>query len=708
MKKIHLMHCLICCLLGSAASHAQNKIFDTDANTVIYTEKTFNEDAVRIDLAGNEKFVLKLNPNSNTLLELLDFGNNTFIGMATPWGNTGFNNTALGVQTMASNTVGSNNTAVGQLALAFNNSGSGNAAFGESALNRNTVGNSNTAVGASALYSNTTTSNLVAIGDSALFNNGIGAIFAWESAQNTAVGSKALLSNTVGSANTALGFKSLYSNTSGYQNNAIGYTALYANTIGYRNNALGYKALQSNTSGANNNGFGFSALAANTTGSNNVAMGTNALSANTTGTQNTAVGFHAMLNNITGVQNVALGGGTLAQNKSGNANAVVGYDALGLNTYASQNVALGSRALFNQSWTNSNNEYAPGNVAVGYEALFSNNPTGLINNGNWNVGVGRVALRANTTGAANVGIGGAAGDANATGNFNTYLGHDADVNAGNRSNGTALGYQATITASNQVRVGNGNVTSIGGQVAWTSLSDARFKKNVKENVPGRAFINRLRPVTYHLDIEGFNRYIGREKTQDGISVVPEASTTLRTGFLAQEVEKAAHETGFDFDGVDKPQNDQDIYGLRYAEFTVPLVKAVQELDAEITTLKLENSVLKQENAEIASRLEAIEKMLMSRAETSELVHLKSASLLQNIPNPFTSTTEIQVVIPIQVQAATLRISHENGRLVEEVSITERGETAIQFNTNNLSAGVYYYSLLLDGKTIDTKKMVLVK
>ena len=34
--------------------------------------------------------------------------------------------------------------------------------------------------------------------------------------------------------------------------------------------------------------------------------------------------------------------------------------------------------------------------------------------------------------------------------------------------------------------------------------------------------------------------------------------------------------GYDFSGVDKPKNDKDFYGLRYAEFTVPLVKAVQE------------------------------------------------------------------------------------------------------------------------------------
>jgi trimeric autotransporter adhesin len=51
---------------------------------------------------------------------------------------------------------------------------------------------------------------------------------------------------------------------------------------------------------------------------------------------------------------------------------------------------------------------------------------------------------------------------------------------------------------------------------------------------------------------------------------------LQTGFIAQEVEVAAKSVGFDFSGVDAPKNENDFYGLRYAEFVVPLVKAVQE------------------------------------------------------------------------------------------------------------------------------------
>lgn len=54
------------------------------------------------------------------------------------------------------------------------------------------------------------------------------------------------------------------------------------------------------------------------------------------------------------------------------------------------------------------------------------------------------------------------------------------------------------------------------------------------------------------------------------------SAITQSGLLAQEVEKAAKEIGYNFSGVDAPKNSDDYYGLRYAEFVVPLIKAVQE------------------------------------------------------------------------------------------------------------------------------------
>ncbi len=107
-----------------------------------------------------------------------------------------------------------------------------------------------------------------------------------------------------------------------------------------------------------------------------------------------------------------------------------------------------------------------------------------------------------------------------------------------------------------------------------------------------AFINQLKPVTYHLDVNGIRSFLGEEisgeKSEEGFhekspeqksltdNSVTEKEQITYSGFIAQDVEIAANKLGYDFSGVDKPQNESSLYGLRYAEFVVPLVKAVQE------------------------------------------------------------------------------------------------------------------------------------
>lgn len=124
-----------------------------------------------------------------------------------------------------------------------------------------------------------------------------------------------------------------------------------------------------------------------------------------------------------------------------------------------------------------------------------------------------------------------------------------------------------------------------------NLSDGRFKTDVAEDVPGLAFISKLRPVTYHLDALKVDEFVGVRKKVEQMnnptemerykSRAKEVSAEKLTGFIAQEVEQAAKEVGYDFDGVQHPKNDGDTYTLGYSTFVVPLVKAVQEQQAMI-------------------------------------------------------------------------------------------------------------------------------
>ncbi|PCI94373.1 MAG: hypothetical protein COB15_14360 [Flavobacteriales bacterium] len=237
--------------------------------------------------------------------------------------------------------------------------------------------------------------------------------------------------------------------------------------------------------------------------------------------------------------------------------------------------------------------YRAGNISTGVSNTFVGTESGEVTtSGTQNSFFGLRSGLSNTSGSYNTFIGRSAGTTNVTGSFNTVLGYSADLTSTSFSNSIAIGYNASVTASNQVRIGRATTTSIGGQVGWTTLSDARFKENIKEEVLGLDFITKLKPITYTVNIQKVDLFLGRTESDK----TSEQNNVIQTGFLAQDVEKIAKELGFDFSGVDKPKNDDDYYGLRYSAFVVPLVKAVQEQQKMINELQ-ENQLLLEKELE---------------------------------------------------------------------------------------------------------------
>lgn len=354
-----------------------------------------------------------------------------------------------------------------------------------------------------------------------------------------------LFSGKIGLNNTALGTEALNETTTGVRNTAIGSNVLTANTSGSRNTAIGENTMFSNTTGGENVAMGVGTLYSNTTGNQNTAVGRNAMTTNTIGSSNTAIGYLSIRSNISGEFNSALGRASLLSNVSGNQNTAAGVNAMFGNTQGNNNSAYGVQALRNNVTGNNN-------TSVGHQALF----------------------------------------ANTDGQNNTAIGTNAFQFGTSFSNSTAIGANTIITASDQVRVGDANITSIGGQVSWTTLSDGRFKVEVEENVPGLSFITKIKPVSYKVDKSKINAFHGNSQNHIDLS-------GKTVGFIAQDVEKVANEIGFEFNGVDKPKNDSDYYGIRYSDFVAPLVKAVQEQQKEIEELQLLNK-------ELLMRLEKLE------------------------------------------------------------------------------------------------------
>lgn len=360
-------------------------------------------------------------------------------------------------------------------------------------------------------------------------------------------------------------------------NTFFGRSAGLNHSTGFGNSAFGVEALQANTTSNYNTAYGWRSLWSNTSGIQNVGTGAAALIMNTTGSQNTATGYYALGDNQTGNYNTGHGFQALGFLRTGNYNTGVGAFAGGNNAYGYSNVAVGAYALY---WCSSRNNV----VAVGDSALYWNgysfaNPTG--SQGSYNTGLGSKALYNNTTGYTNTAVGARALYATTTGFSNTAVGYNAYPVSGTVNNYTGIGYNvgSGSSVSNSVEIGNSSVTWIGGQVGWSTYSDERVKDDIKEDVQGLAFITKLRPVTYRLNIHRQNEMSKSASKEKDEKEWPEKYAIEKkkiTGFLAQEVEQAAKDANYEFHGVTRPEKPDGLYSLSYAEFVVPLVKAVQE------------------------------------------------------------------------------------------------------------------------------------
>jgi len=179
-----------------------------------------------------------------------------------------------------------------------------------------------------------------------------------------------------------------------------------------------------------------------------------------------------------------------------------------------------------------------------------------------------------TTGGTNVAVGAVAGNALTTGIENTILGYNAASALTTGGNNTIIGNDAAPsgnTVSNEITLGNGSIATLRCQVQTiSSLSDRRDKKDIEELPLGIDFINTLKPVKFTWDM------------RDGAKIGQQEA-----GFIAQDLDKAQT----DADAEDYLslvlKNNPDKLEASYGKLVPVLVKAVQELSAEVATLKKE-------------------------------------------------------------------------------------------------------------------------
>ncbi len=322
----------------------------------------------------------------------------------------------------------------------------------------------------------------------------------------------------------------------------------------------------------------------------------------------------------------------------------------------------------------------------------------------------------NTEGTSNIGVyGNAAGGWNGhcygiVGLLGNYLGirKGAGVLGGiNTFNIPSIdGYYAGYFAGNVKVTGTINGTLV-------SPSDLRLKEDVEELHGDRdggilSRLDLLTPVSFRYKEEAFkNKDLTDDAVDEGLSeldedgdgtpaeaVVNPVLEKTHFGLIAQEVQEVFPELVY--------ENDNGYLSVNYTELIPVLLQSIKELRAEVSGLRAICDG--PADAEAQGKAVAFE----GDATSIEGAVAQTASMGQNMPNPFSEKTDIPIMLPETVKTAMLYISGLNGRQTEQHEVTGRGKTTMTIHADRMAAGMYIYALVADGKVVTSRKMIVTK
>ena len=223
--------------------------------------------------------------------------------------------------------------------------------------------------------------------------------------------------------------------------------------------------------------------------------------------------------------------------------------------------------------------------------------------------------------------------------------------------------------------------------SFVNLSDIRLNENVSQLSTSTragstlANIMRMNVISY--------QYKDRE--------IPEAERDTISAELAQEMygtEKNLHYglSAQELQAIypDLVYKGQDgYYGVNYVELIPILIRAIQELKQELETK--ENGSIKR-----------------APAATGTNTAIGSGNVLyQNTPNPFKEQTTIRFSLADDARDASVCIFDMTGKMLKNLPISS-GETSVSVNGWELGQGMFLYTLIVNGKEVDTKRMIITK
>jgi hypothetical protein len=238
-----------------------------------------------------------------------------------------------------------------------------------------------------------------------------------------------------------------------------------------------------------------------------------------------------------------------------------------------------------------------------------------------------------------------------------------------------------------------------------STSDQILKTNIQPIDNANAIISQLRPRSYYFDTtNAYGLRFGSEK---------------QYGLIAQDVAEVLPEMVRETTRPEKHDTAGNVIsqGLTYKVLNYNALFAIM-----LKGMQEQQQIMQEQNQRIDSLVQVVgnccnvggrpatphESNSSPSSIDVELSNVKAIVLNQNSPNPFRDLSTISYFIPEDVSKAQIIFYDNTGTILKVVDVKEKGRGQLNVFAADLSSGIYTYSLIADGKLIETKKMVCNK
>lgn len=244
--------------------------------------------------------------------------------------------------------------------------------------------------------------------------------------------------------------------------------------------------------------------------------------------------------------------------------------------------------------------------------------------------------------------------------------------------------------------GNVSIYGVGYLSTTTWTSDKKLKKDIQPITKGLDKIKLLKPSTYNFRVDEFK----------GMNLPKEK----QLGLIAQDLEEVYPELVMEVPAQDQLDEDGKVVNTLPAHKSVNYIGLIPVLISGIQEQQKTIEQQAQINTDLQKQLNEQKELINTLSQKTTGINSVGGvetgfQMSQNEPNPFSHETVVKYTLPPTTSNAFMAIYDLTGKQITTLPIDQKS-SSLTITSEKLAAGIYIYSIVVDGKVMDSKRMIV--